>query len=114
MKIIHEYVAPVTKALYEEYGQIETSLLLQGIQSLGVYFENGFRGDDGKVYHHMLLVMAPYPLENLTELFPGVKTQWTHKEQELGKSDITKTGPYITHMEKGKLHIDTKDVTFRA
>ncbi len=112
--MIHEYTTPVSKALYEEYGQIETSLMLQGIQSIGVHIESGFRGEDNQVYHHMLLVMAPRPLDNLHELFPGVKTQWTHKERQQDGKQRLNTDPYITHMKNGKLHIDTKDATFRV
>src|SRR5258708_13428734 len=112
--MIHEYTTPVNKALYEEYGQIETSLILQGIQSIGIHIESGFRGEDNQVYHHMLLVMAPRPLDNLHELFPGVKSQWTHKERQQHGKQRLHTAPYITHMKNGKLHIHTKDATFRV
>jgi hypothetical protein len=112
--IIHEYVAACTKALYEEYGQIDTTLMLQGIQSLGVHFEGGFRGNDGKVYHHMILVMSPHLLGNLHELFPGITTQWTHKTHEQDGTHTKYAGPIIPRMEKGKLLIETKDATFRA
>lgn len=114
MKTFHEYTTPCSQALYEEYGQIETSLLLQDIQSLGMHFPNGFLGDDGEVYHHMLLVMSPRPLDNLHELFPGVKTQWHYKVNHYDEKHMRDTGPYVTSMQHGKLHIDTKDVTFRA
>src|SRR5258708_4483969 len=112
--MIHECRTPGSKGLYEEYGPIETSLMLQGIQSIGVHIESGFRGEDNQVYHHMLLVMAPRPLDNLHELFPGVKTQWTHKERQQDGKQRLNTDPYITHMKNGKLHIDTKDATFRV
>ena|SRR5579864_2325548 len=114
MKTFHEYVTPCSKALYDEYGQIEGTLLMQGIQSLGVHFKDGFRGNDGKIYHHMLLVMSPHPIENLTELFPGVTTPWTHKENQHDEKHMARVGPYTTSMRHGNLHIDAKDVTFRA
>ena len=114
MNTLHAYTAPCSKELYEEYGQIETTLLLQDIQSLGAHFEDGFRGDDGEVYYHMILVMSQRPLENLYELFPGVTTQWTHKEHRYDGKRPSSVGPMTTSMRDGKLHIDTKDVTFRA
>lgn len=111
--IIHEYTAPVSKALYEEYGQIETSLLMQDIQSLGIHFEGGFRCDNGEVYHHMILVMTPRALDNLHELFPGITTPWSHNAREHTPGKAQMVDPYIVHEEKGKLHVSTKDVTFR-
>src|SRR5260221_434921 len=48
------------------------------------------------------------------ELFPGVTSKWTHKERQQDGKQQLNTDPYITHMKNGKLHIDTKDATFRV
>lgn len=108
----HEYSAPVSKALYEEYGQIEGTLLERNIQSYGIESEEGFM-DEGKVYHHMLIVNSPTPLENLPELFPGVTTSWIHKVQK--KSNTLADLPPMTfeYGKDGKLEVRSKDFKFR-
>lgn len=111
MTTFHEYTAPVTKELYKQYGQIDGTLAMRRIQSVGIEFKDGFRGKDGTVYHHMLLVMAPFTIENLPELFPGVTTQWTHRERN--DNQQTAPGPYDVKMRDGKLWVDAKKITFR-
>jgi len=112
--MLHEYTVPVDRALYEEYGQIEGNLSLKGIQSIGVYVEDGFT-HEGKTWYYMLVVLAPFAIENLAELFPGVKSQWDHNTRER----ITKGAcpPYRTETKDGKLFIKAESesgkVSFR-
>lgn len=110
----HEYTAACTKAQYEEYGQLEAHLLMRNIQSLGIESKEGFTDDDGKTYHHMILVASPCPLDaQLFELFPGITTHWTHKEQSIQKN-TPRPSVGKTEMKNGKFYAHTKKYSIRA
>lgn len=115
MNTFHEYTAPVSKALYEEYGQLDASLLKQHIKSMGLHVKDGFRGNDEQVYHYMVVVMAPEPVDTLHELFPGITTEWTHhlRSYDLPRAWQSLQMGFKTGMVNGKLYADTEDATFR-
>jgi hypothetical protein len=112
MNTFHEYTVACTKEQYEEYGQLESLLAMRRISSTGIHIESGFRGADGTIYYHMLLVMSPGPLENLHELFPGIHTQWHHEERQ---REGAPRGKFTSvEMKGGKLYARTQDPTLKG
>lgn len=82
-KTFHSYIAPCGKRIYEKYGHLIESLLPRRIYTTGLELPEGVSDDDGHVYHHGLMVMAPEDITpELSALFPEMPLErWSHSEQ---------------------------------
>jgi hypothetical protein len=91
----HSYSVAVSKRVFDryaylEYGTLEHPELLERyIHTIGFELPGGFHGDDGKVYHHIFVVLSRDDItDELTTLFPKVTGNWTHKiEKATGEED---------------------------
>lgn len=79
----HCYVAFCEQHLYEKYGQVNGSLSLRRIFTVGLEEPDGVRGDDDHVYHHGLIVMSSGDITpELPALFPEIEpARWHHDER---------------------------------
>lgn len=80
----HSYVAFCEKCIYEKYGHLLETLLPRQIFTMGLENPDGVHGDDGHVYHHGLIVMAPDDITpEMGALFPEIPTErWHHDERQ--------------------------------
>lgn len=80
----HSYIAFCGRHLYKKYGQLIDALLLRRIYTMGLEYPEGVRGNNGHVYHHGVIVMAPEDITpELSALFPEIlPDRWHHDERK--------------------------------
>lgn len=106
----HEYMAACTEKQYKQYGRLNRELFPHRIFTLGVHIPDGFQ-EDGKIYHHMLVVMSPVPLDNLQKLFPGITTGWLYQEKE--ETEQKEAKPLRVTQDEDALYVSSPRLSIR-